>query len=153
MSATSTVTTVTAPGDETRASWPVRIRARMQAGRLDRDLDRGIPVVCGSALAAHAERIVSATQRGQLAVCLQLIQHRAHAPDSPLSARIPLRRRHILDQEPIIDEITTRLWAARPVRARGVARLRLLLADGLGPLYASGSGSLAAALRGVLAAL
>jgi hypothetical protein len=34
-----------------------------------------------------------------------------------------------------------------------MARLRLLLADGAGPLYRAGRGSLAAELRGVLAAL
>jgi hypothetical protein len=45
------------------------------------------------------------------------------------------------------------LHSPRPVRARGVARLRLLLSDGTGPLYRSGRGSLAAELRGVLAAL
>jgi len=39
------------------------------------------------------------------------------------------------------------------VRARGMARLRMLLSDGTGPLYRAGRGSLAAELRGVLAAL
>jgi hypothetical protein len=36
---------------------------------------------------------------------------------------------------------------------RGMARLRILLADGRGPLYRSGAGSLNAALKGALAAL
>jgi len=40
-----------------------------------------------------------------------------------------------------------------PVRARGMARLRILLSDGRGPLYRTGRGTLGAALRGVLAAL
>ena len=34
-----------------------------------------------------------------------------------------------------------------------MARLRMLLSDGRGPLYRAGAGSLTAALRGVLAAL
>jgi hypothetical protein len=34
-----------------------------------------------------------------------------------------------------------------------MARLRLLLSDGAGPIYRPGSGSLIAELRGVLAAL
>ena len=40
-----------------------------------------------------------------------------------------------------------------PVRARGIARLRMLLSDSDGPLYRPGRGSLAAALRGGQAAL
>jgi len=46
-----------------------------------------------------------------------------------------------------------RLHAPVPVRARGIARLRMLLSDGTGPLYRPGRGSLGAALLGVLAAL
>jgi hypothetical protein len=34
-----------------------------------------------------------------------------------------------------------------------MARLRILLSDGSGPLYRTGQGTLTAALRGVLAAL
>jgi len=39
------------------------------------------------------------------------------------------------------------------VHPRGMARLRMLLTDGTGPLYDGGSGSLAAELRAVAAAL
>ncbi len=53
----------------------------------------------------------------------------------------------------VIDDITLLLHSPRPVRARGMARLRMLLSDGRGPMYRNGRGSLAAELRGVLAAL
>jgi hypothetical protein len=39
------------------------------------------------------------------------------------------------------------------VSARGVARLRLLLSDGAGPMYWYGGGDLGAELRAVLAQL
>ena len=46
-----------------------------------------------------------------------------------------------------------RLTGPRPVSARGVARLRLLLSDGAGPMYWPGGGDLGAELRAVLAQL
>ncbi|HEY5844747.1 MAG TPA: hypothetical protein VIU87_25375 [Mycobacterium sp.] len=134
-----------------RPSWTLRARARMLAARFDRELEAGVPVVPGSALALHAHRIASLPERQRLADGLRLILARAHTGDAPMTARIPLCRRQILAEEVLIGEILQRL--DRPARGRGVARLRLLLADGAGPLYVTGRGSLAAQLRGVLAAL
>lgn len=154
MRTTSTVTQTTASDDELWAPWLVRVRARMQAARFDRELECGVPVVLGTALAVHAGRLVSEHERSQLADTLDLMCDRARNEEEPLlTTRIPLRCSNILAEEPTLTAIVERLRATRPARARGVARLRLLLADGLGPLYESGSGSVAAALRGVLAAL
>ena len=55
---------------------------------------------------------------------------------------------HVVAAEDIIDDITLRLHSQRPVTALGMAELRLLLADGGGPLYRYGRGD----LRGRLAA-
>ena len=66
---------------------------------------------------------------------------------------IPVHRAGVVAAEELIDDVTLVLHSPRPVRARGMARLRLLLSDGAGPLYRPGSGSLIAELRGVLAAL
>jgi len=51
------------------------------------------------------------------------------------------------------DQVASRLLAPRPVSAHGVARLRLLLSEGTGPMYWSGGGDLGAELRTVLAHL
>jgi hypothetical protein len=57
-------------------------------------------------------------------------------------------------QQPAIDRECAVLGSGPPaVRARGMARLRILLTDGRGPMYRNDRGSLAAELRGVLAAL
>ena len=53
----------------------------------------------------------------------------------------------------LIYDVTSRLHARHPVRARGIGRLRMLLSDGNGPLYRPRRDGLAAELRGVLAAL
>jgi hypothetical protein len=64
-----------------------------------------------------------------------------------------VHRAGVVAAEDLIDDVTLLLHSPRPVRARGMARLRLLLSDGAGPLYGPGCGNLIAALRGVLAAL
>jgi hypothetical protein len=53
----------------------------------------------------------------------------------------------------VVQAILSRLEEPQRVRVRGMARLRMLVADGSGPPYRSGAGSLNAALKGALAAL
>ena len=68
-------------------------------------------------------------------------------------SRIPVNAPNIVAAADVIDAVTLRLHSPRPVGARGVARLRRLLADGSGPLYRYGSGDLTGRLRAALAAL
>ena len=60
---------------------------------------------------------------------------------------------NITAAEDVIDQITLRLHSPRPVNARGMARLRLLLSDGDGPVYRFGRGDLEGRLGAALAAL
>jgi hypothetical protein len=55
--------------------------------------------------------------------------------------------------EDLIDTITLRLHSPRPVSARGMARLRVVMSDGCGPLYERGLGDLSGRLGAALAAL
>ncbi len=135
----------------TRPSWTLRTRVRLLASRFDRELEACVPVVPGSALALHADRITSAPERQRLSGGLRLLLDRARHGEPPGTARNPLRRKQIIADEELVTEILQRLNT--PARGRGIARLRLLMTDGAGPLYATGRGSLAAQLRGVLAAL
>jgi len=134
-----------------RPGWALRVRVRLLAARHDRELEACVPVLPDSALALHVHRITSAPERQRLADALRSVLDRAHDGDAPMTARIPLQRSRIRGEQVLIAEIVQRLDS--PARSRGIARLRLLLADGAGPLYVSGQGSLAAQLRGVLAAL
>lgn len=136
-----------------RRGWSVRLRARLRAGRYDHDLDSGNTTSADDAMALHAARIVTPGERERLAAALADRLYRAHGGARPASARIPLYRQQILTNSALIEDIAGHLRGPEPVRARGVARLRLLLADGTGPLYTTGTGSAAAALRGVIAAL
>ena len=86
-------------------------------------------------------------EREQLAHALRVLVRDA------LDVRAHLDRPGHAGVEDLIYDVTSRLHARHPVRARGIARLRMLLSDGNGPLYRPGRGCLAAELRAVLAAL
>jgi hypothetical protein len=60
---------------------------------------------------------------------------------------------NVLAAEDLIDAITLRLHSPRPISARGVARLRVVLSDGCGPMYRYGRGDLSGRLGAALAAL
>jgi hypothetical protein len=130
-----------------------RLQVRFFAGRLDRDIEAGVPAEPGSALALHMVRLTSAEERQALARSLRhVVAHPCHT-GRVVPMRVPVHPQRIAACRDVIDDITLLLHSPRPVRARGMARLRMLLSDGSGPLYRNGRGSLAAELRGVLAAL
>ena len=135
------------------ATLVTRLQARFLAGRLDRDIEAGLLPEPGSALALHMARVTSVEEREGLARSLR------HALSDPgdhgrvVPMRVPVHPQRVAACHDVIDDITLLLHSPRPVRARGMARLRMLLSDGRGPLYRHGCGSLAAELRGVLAAL
>ena len=136
-----------------RAPFGTRVMARLLAGKFDRMLAVGVPAPAGSALAVHAARLTSADEREAIARSLRRTVDDARNRDAPMSSRVPLNVPNITAAEDRIDEVTLRLHSPRPVTARGVARLRLLLADGAGPMYRYGRGDLEGRLGAALAAL
>lgn len=126
-----------------------RVRARLFAHRLDVAIEHHVAAAAGSTLACHAARITSFEEREHLARSLRS----ALRPAAGLTSAVPVDRDAVAGNAPLIEQVALRLHAPAPVRARGMARLRLLLSDGRAPLYRPGRGSLTAELRGVLAAL
>ncbi len=135
------------------ASWTTRLSARLFATRHDGEVEAGIIPIGGSPLAAHWMRLTSARERRDLAFALCAAVRDARSSQGHRSPRAPVNAAAVRQATGVIDEVLERLTGATPVRARGMARLRLLLADGRGPLYRQGRGTLTAAMRGVLAAL
>ncbi|MCV7298748.1 hypothetical protein H7J93_03760 [Mycobacterium barrassiae] len=148
----STIAATASPDARPRPSLMSRVQARLRAEHFDRQLAVGVPAPAGSALAAHEARLTSTAEREAIARSL-----RAAVADSAgiraLSSRIPVHSTNIAAAEDLIDAITLRLHSPRPVSARGMARLRLVLGDGTGPLYRYGRGDLAGRLGAALAAL
>ena len=136
-----------------RPSLTARLVAILQAGRFDRMLAVGVPAPEGTALAAHETRLMSVDEREAIARSLRQAVHDAHNGGTPLCSRVPVHQANITAAEDVIDQITLRLHSPRPVNPRGMARLRLLLSDGGGPVYQFGRGDLEGRLGAALAAL
>ena len=140
--------------DETsRIPYGTRVMARLLAAKFDRMLAVGVRPSEGSPLAVHAERLTSADEREDIASSLRRALHDAGNANAPVSSRVPLNAPNIIAAEDRIDQVTLRLHSPRPVTPRGMARLRLLLADGAGPMYRYGRGDLEGRLGAALAAL
>jgi hypothetical protein len=137
----------------TEASIITRVIAQLFATRFDNQLVAGVAPEPGSVLAAHVSRLASAGERRHLAEALRHSVCDAHSRRPRMSARVPVDRSAVAAAVGLIDQVVLRLTGPRPVSARGVARLRLLLSDGGGPMYWPGGGDLGAELRAVLAQL
>jgi hypothetical protein len=136
-----------------RPTVRARLIARAMAGAFDRRVAVGVPAAPGSALAVHYHRLTSTAERETVARALRRIGRDARSPGPLMSSRIPLHLPNIAAAEDMIDAATLRLHSPRPVAARGMARLRALLADGAGPLYRYGRGDLVGRLGAALAEL
>jgi len=136
-----------------RPSLAARVTARLRAYHLDRQLAVGVPAPAGSALAVHQARLTSVAEREAIARTLRLAVQGGRAGGTPLSSRIPVHPVNVAAAEELIDTITLRLHSPRPVSARGMARLRVVLSDGGGPMYRCGRGDLGGRLGAALAEL
>ena len=134
------------------SSLAARVLARMRAAQYDRQLAVGVTPKTGSALAAHRARITSTAERHALARSLRGILRDARS-GTPSSVRVPVNVENIEAALDVLDRVALRLQAPPPVCCRGMARLRLVLADGTGPLYRYGSGDLRGRLGAALAEL
>jgi hypothetical protein len=132
-----------------------RLWARLCATRYDRRVEAGDAVVAGSPLAAHHVRLTSSAEREDLSGALLHLMQDAGllAGESVINARVPIHVDAVRKSADVLEDVLCRLADPTPLRARGMARLRLLLCDGRSPVYRRGAGTLAAEMRGVLAAM
>ncbi|MCU1694565.1 MAG: hypothetical protein JWR34_628 [Mycobacterium sp.] len=129
-----------------------RLWAWLYAGRYDHQIEDGVKALPGSPLALHGARLTAARERNDLACTLRVAVHQAEV-GGRFTAHVPVQADAVRLCAEVISAVCNRLEDPFPVSARGMARLRILLSDGRGPLYRTGRGTLGAALRGVLAAL
>ena len=134
-------------------SWSSRLGARLTAGRLDRALACGASPDSTVPLALRAQTLVRPAERRALAASLERIM----AASSCRAARAPgcidpafCRRVSAASAE--LRELVGTLRGWGPVSAEGMAKARLLVTDGLGPLH-RGGGDLALAAREAIRAL
>ena len=137
-----------------RPSLRDRIAARIEAARLDGELARGADPEERPALALRARRLLAPRTRATLGRHVEQMLDDALEPGAFVLTRIRPRRGAVLDAADELDAVAQRLLEPRPVAPRGVARVRLLLTDGCGPLYLPVAGetlrnAVAAALDGL----
>jgi hypothetical protein len=128
-----------------------RLGARLLAAGLDVRLAAGADPGGSALLAARAAALASRPSRGHLAQGLERVVDAVHRP----------RRRwwSVVGEDPIpanaaaLAGLSSLLQSDRPLYARGVAALSVLVSDGTGPLYRGDPGTLARALRDVSEAM
>ena len=130
-----------------------RFMAWLRSGHCDRQLSVGTTPEAGTPLAVHAGRLTSTREREDVARALRRCIRDAYCEPPFRTSRIQVDASAVVGAEEIIDSITLRLHSPRPVTARGMAQLRLLLADGGGPLYRYGRGDLEGRLRAAFSSL
>lgn len=119
---------------------PARVRdrlvARLCAWRLDLALAGGASPDAGAALSLRASRLIGPRMRRQIAGeirdVLADVLRRPHPLDRSVHVCV---RGPLLRSVPALQDLAERLAGPGPVDPAGVARVRVLLRDGDGPLY------------------
>lgn len=123
------------------AALLLRLRVLLRRTSLDRRLAQGTVPAAEPELRLRALQLATRPERNCLAHSLEAILAEAEGGrDRKLySLAIPVQQEVVLIWRDSILAIARRLESQAPVAASGVARLRLLLIDGAGPLFNPGS--------------
>jgi hypothetical protein len=137
-----------------RSRASTRLWTHLRSRRLDRALASYVSPDSSAALSLRARALIGATSRAGLAGSVRRLINEAEHPMSPLTFHVPICRAKILRSSETLDALADRLASTEPVDACGVARVRLLLTDGSGPIYARPTANdLEPALQRILVAL
>ena len=111
-----------------------RLIARWGSMKLDRALAAGTPPETSAALRLRAQALLAPRTRRTLGRALERVVAEP-APAPLLGARVPVRRSEVRGARDDLRLLAQRLAAPAPVDVRGVAKVRVLLSDGSGPLF------------------
>ena len=112
-----------------------RVRVRLWAWPLDVALAHGALADARGDLSLRAHHLISLRTRQRLAGELRQLARDAARPRHPLERHLHPRAPELMDVAPLIYDLADELSRPGPVDAQGVAQVRLLLRDGIGPLY------------------
>ncbi|MGD9619137.1 MAG: hypothetical protein AB7G47_02815 [Mycolicibacterium sp.] len=132
----------------------MRVAARLLSDRLDRQLAAGCPATAGALLDAHATRLGSLAARDDLADSMRRLLCRAFTkgPSGWPNCQVaqPKYASIAAAHETVRRSIALLIDRQRPINPRAIARLRILLTNGAGPLYHGGRGSLVKELHAII---
>ncbi len=130
-----------------------RVWARLHSSRLDAALSSATAAESTVPLALHAQRLVGGPSRRMLVGAIDRLLGLA-AGGRSVARGVPVCADRVQACSGDLRQIRDVLAASGPVAASGVAKLRVLLSDGSGPLYRRGCpDELSAHLREVREAL
>ncbi len=110
-----------------------RILARWRRASLDRALAHGEDPAASAALAARTTQLAAPPTRARIAAGLERMALEVEAPLAPFAVA-PSRPAVRANRDALLD-LAALLRLDRPLYARGIAMLRLVLVDGTGPAY------------------
>ena len=117
-----------------------RVLARVRARALDRALASGIPTDTTPALWLRARALTRPWVARELGQQLSRIVLEAHEPRRMPGMRVMgAARERVLAAEDDLRVLARRLQSGEVVAPHGIAKVRLLLSDGTGPLFYRGS--------------
>ena len=122
----------------TRSGRSLALRAKVALRRhaLLSDLAAGAPAGLSPELALRASKLVNDRHRHQLANTLRRTIRDAHQPTMARANIAIIDRRAVIDAEAEIEALIERLESHRPVAARGMAIVELMITDAVeSPLY------------------
>ena len=127
-----------------RRSLALRVKVAVRQHALLRDLAAGAPAGLSPEFALRASKLVTESHRRQLANTLRRTIQDAHQPVLSRANVVIIDRRAVIDAEVEIEALIARLRSQRPVTARGMAIVELMITDAVeSPLYDYGkSGTL-----------
>ena len=112
-----------------------RLAARLHVQKLDRQLAAGAAPDGSPSLALRAQALLGPALRVRLALQLRRVLREAQRPQRMSPAAVPVCRPAVLEAADDLELLAERLLDPSPVGVEGMARTRLLLTDGAGPLY------------------
>jgi hypothetical protein len=137
-----------------RARFRDRLAARIGASWLDAKLAHGESPDARASLSLRARTLGEPATRTALAHDLEAVLHDARHGAKPRRGRVTIRRQDVLASSDELETLIDRLLSPGIVATRGLARVRMLLVDGSGPLYFRGAAEdLRAAAGAALSAL
>jgi hypothetical protein len=132
-----------------------RLTARLRAGALDRVLASGALQNASPALALRARALAGPALAEECAAALRrIIQEARRSRPIPGMRVIGGARERVLGAEHELRGLASLLQSGQPLNVRGIAKVRMLLTDGTGPLfYRDSDQSLSDAVRDAASAL
>jgi hypothetical protein len=112
-----------------------RALARVRAYALDGQLAEGVVPWFSRVHAARSVQLTSSRSRRALARSLEQLLAEADSPLTPPRAAVPPCREQVRGARAQITSISAKLRSRSPSDCRGIAKLRMLLSDGAGPIY------------------